>query len=60
MSIISAIGNPASGGLKELVLGVLDQIKLNAEEKAKIQAQMDLWATNPKLPAYSLSAKSLF
>lgn len=29
------------GGIKELVLGVLDRIKLNPEEKAKIQAQMD-------------------
>ena len=41
MSIISAIGSIAGGGIKDLVLGVLDRIKLNPEEKAKIQAQME-------------------
>lgn len=39
--LIGAIGSIASGGVKDLVLGVLDRIKLNPEEKAKIQAQME-------------------
>lgn len=39
--IISAIGSFAGGGIKDLVLGVMDRIKLNPEERAKIQAQMD-------------------
>jgi hypothetical protein len=41
MSIINAIGNLAGGGLKDLVLGVLDRIKLYPEEMAKIQLQLD-------------------
>ena len=39
MSILTAIAGAT--GLKDLVLGVLDRIKLNPEEKAKIQAQME-------------------
>jgi hypothetical protein len=41
MGIIDAIDNIASGGIKGLVLGVLDRIKLNPEEKAKIQVQLE-------------------
>ena len=40
--IVSAIGSAISGtGLKDLVLGVLDRIKLSPEKKAEIQAQLD-------------------
>jgi len=38
--IISTISSIATGGLKDLVLGVLDRIKLAPEEKAKIELQM--------------------
>lgn len=30
-----------AGGLKDLILGVLDRIKMNPEEKAKLQAQLE-------------------
>ncbi len=40
-SIVSAIASIATGGLKDLVLGVLDRVKLNPEEKARVEAQLD-------------------
>jgi hypothetical protein len=41
-ALISAIGSAVGGtGLKDLVLGVLDRIKLSPEKKAEIQAQLD-------------------
>jgi hypothetical protein len=41
MGIVNAIGSIAGGGIKDLILGVLDRIKLNPEEKAKIQLQLE-------------------
>lgn len=41
-ALISAIGSAVSGsGLKDLVLGVLDRIKLSPEKKAEIEAQLN-------------------
>lgn len=40
-AIISAITGGAAGGIKDLVLGVLDRIKLSPEKKAEIQQAMD-------------------
>jgi len=41
VSFIAAVTNILGGGLQELVLGILDRIKLAPEEKAKIEAQMN-------------------
>ena len=41
MGLLDTITNIATGGLPELVLGVLDRIKLSPEEKAKITLKME-------------------